>query len=86
MRTLLRPYLSLLIAVPAKDCNVEELATMVSGINSESVDIKERLSNQVYFYDSRERKLSVATDTSNKRLDTDGTSQHEIDKDDRGVR
>lgn len=59
------------IAIPVKDCscNAEELAAMVEGINMNEVDLEERLSNQVYFYDSRERKLSVATDTPNKRLD-----------------
>lgn len=63
------------IAVPAKDCNAEELAAMVEGINMDEVALEERLSNQVYFYDSRERKLSVATDTPNKRLDFSDSAQ-----------
>lgn len=63
------------IAVPAKDCNVEELADMVEVINREQIALEERLSNQVYFYDSRERKLSVATDTPHKSIDFSNESQ-----------
>ena len=35
----------------------------------EAVDLDERLSNQVYHYDKDLRKLTLATDTPNKRLD-----------------
>lgn len=63
------------IAVPAKDCSAEELADMVEVINREQVALEERLSNQVYFYDSKERKLSVATDTPNKSIDFSNESQ-----------
>lgn len=63
------------IAIPSKDCNAEELADMVAGINMNQVALEERLSNQVYFYDSRERKLSIATDTPNKSIDFSGESQ-----------
>lgn len=63
------------IAVPSKDCNAEELADIVAGINMNQVALEERLSNQVYFYDSRERKLSIATDTPNKSIDFSGESQ-----------
>lgn len=63
------------IAVPAMDCNVEELADMVEVINREQIALEERLSNQVYFYDSRERKLSVATDTPHKSIDFSNESQ-----------
>ena len=48
---------------------------MVEGINMEQVALEERLSNQVYFYDSRERKLSVATDNPNKSIDFSNESQ-----------
>lgn len=40
-----------------KDYDAEELVAMVEGINMEQVALEERLSNQVYFYDSRERNL-----------------------------
>lgn len=63
------------IAVPVKDYDAEELAAMVEGINMEQVALEERLSNQVYFYDSRERKLSVATDNPNKSIDFSNESQ-----------
>ncbi|MBQ8243198.1 MAG: hypothetical protein IJZ40_07015, partial [Bacteroidaceae bacterium] len=46
-----------------------ELAEMVSEINMDQVALEERLSNQVYHYDKDLRKLSLATDTPNKRLD-----------------
>ena len=42
---------------------------MVSEINMGQVDLEERLSNQVYHYDKDARRLSLATDTPNKRLD-----------------
>lgn len=44
-------------------------AEMVNDINMTQVDLEERLSNQVYHYDRNLRKLSMATDTPNKRLD-----------------
>ncbi|MBD9222388.1 hypothetical protein EGQ24_00570 [bacterium] len=47
----------------------EELAEMVVQVNMEAVDLDERLSNQVYHYDKDLRKLTLATDTPNKRLD-----------------
>ena len=46
-----------------------ELAQMVAEINMDQVSLEERLSNQVYHYDKDLRKLSLATDTPNKRLD-----------------
>ncbi len=47
----------------------EELARMVSEVNMDQVDLSERLSNQVYHYDKDLRKITLATDTPNKRLD-----------------
>ena len=44
-----------------------ELAQMVAEINMDQVSLDERLSNQVYHYDKDLRKLSLATDTPNKR-------------------
>lgn len=35
----------------------------------QEVELAERLSNQVYHYDKDLRKLDLATDTPNKRLD-----------------
>ncbi len=57
------------IAVPAREGDAEKLAAMVSEINMAKVDLKDRLSNQVYLYDKDLRRLSLATDTPNKRLD-----------------
>ena len=45
------------------------LADMVSEVNMSDVSLEERLSNQVYFYDKDLRKISMATDTPNRRLD-----------------
>jgi hypothetical protein len=56
------------IAIPAKLGNPEQLAEMVLQVNSEVVDISERLSNQVYHYDRQARKLSMATDTPHKGI------------------
>lgn len=57
------------IAVSASMGDPNELAQMVVGVNKENVDLCERLSNQVYHYDKDLRKLSLATNTPNKRLD-----------------
>ncbi|MCM1497910.1 MAG: DUF5688 family protein [Clostridium sp.] len=57
------------IAVSAELGEPEELAQMVTDINMESVPLEIRLSNQVYHYDKDLRKLALATDTPNKRLD-----------------
>ena len=57
------------IAVPAREGDAEMLAAMVTEINMAQVDLKDRLSNQVYLYDKDLRTLSLATDTPNKRLD-----------------
>lgn len=57
------------IAVSAEMGDPNELAEMVSEINMEQVALEERLSNQVYYYDKDLRKLSLATNTPNLRLD-----------------
>lgn len=57
------------IAISASMAEPNELAKMVAEINMEQVPLDERLSNQVYYYDKDLRKLSLATDTPNKRLD-----------------
>ena len=56
------------IAVPASMGDPEELAEMVLQVNTDVVDVSERLSNQVYHYDRDARKLSMATDTPNKSI------------------
>ncbi len=57
------------IAILAAEGDVNELAQHVFEVNMEQVELSERLSNQVYHYDKDLRKLSLATDTPNKRLD-----------------
>lgn len=57
------------IAVSADMGDPYELAQMVSEINMEQVELADRLSNQVYHYDKDLRKITMATDTPNKRLD-----------------
>ncbi len=57
------------IAVSTDMGDPYELAEMVSEINMDQVDLQDRLSNQVYHYDKDLRRLSLATDTPNKRLD-----------------
>ena len=57
------------IAVSTDMGDPNELAQMVAEINMDQVSLDERLSNQVYHYDKDLRKLSLATDTPNKRLD-----------------
>lgn len=57
------------IAVSAEMGDPYELAEMVNEINMGQVALEERLSNQVYHYDKDARRLTLATDTPNKRLD-----------------
>ena len=57
------------IAVSVGMGEPEELAQMVADVNMDQVELKDRLSNQVYHYDKDLRKLTLATDTPNKRLD-----------------
>lgn len=57
------------IAVSVDMGDPYELAEMVEEINMSQVALDERLSNQVYHYDKDLRKLTLATDTPNKRLD-----------------
>ena len=57
------------IAVSSDIGDPYELAAMVSEVNMSNVELNERLSNQVYHYDKDLRKVTLATDTPNKRLD-----------------
>ncbi len=57
------------IAVPADIGSPETLAEMVEEVNLGQVPLNERLSNQVYYYEKEQRRLSMATDTPAKRLD-----------------
>lgn len=57
------------IAVSSGMGSPEMLAKMVVEVNMQEVSLDERLSNQVYHYDKDLRKLTLATDTPNKRLD-----------------
>ena len=47
----------------------EDFAGMVNNVNMSAVDIRDRLSNQVYKYDSKNHELSQMTDTKFKRVD-----------------
>jgi len=57
------------LAVSAAMKDPNELAQMVSEINRAQISLDKRLSNQVYLYDKDLRKISLATDTPNNRLD-----------------
>ena len=52
------------IAVSTDMGDPYELAAMVNEINMGEVDISERLSNNVYYYDREARKITLATDTN----------------------
>jgi hypothetical protein len=58
-----------MIAIPAFTDEPDKLAEMVTEVNMDQVALGERLSNQVYHYDKNLRKLSLATDTPNKKID-----------------
>lgn len=57
------------LAVSVEMRDPYELAEVVHEINMSEVDLRDRLSNQIYHYDKDTRKLSVATDTLNKSLE-----------------
>lgn len=57
------------IAVSVDMGEPETLARMVAEINMDHVELDERLSNQVYHYDKDLRRITLATDTPDKRLD-----------------
>ncbi|WP_303136990.1 DUF5688 family protein [uncultured Eubacterium sp.] len=73
-----------LIAVCPEMCTPEMLADLVYEVNREQVDIGERLSNEVYFYDSNAREVICVTDVPNKELrnmkDERSFGDEEIDK------
>lgn len=58
-----------LLVIKVIECDPLELAQMVAQINMEQVKLTNRLSNQVYYYSRDLRKVTLATDTPNKRLD-----------------
>lgn len=60
------------MVIKAIECDPLELAQMVTQINMEQVELTDRLSNQVYYYSRDLRKVTLATDTPNKRLDMYG--------------
>ena len=57
------------IAISTEMMDPKELAEMVQSVNAEQVELSERLSNNVYHYDKEQRKVTMATDVPNKRLD-----------------
>lgn len=57
------------ITVPVNMREPDTLAQWVNEINMNTVDLDERLSNQVYHYDKKQHKLTMATNTPMKRLD-----------------
>ena len=56
-----------------------ELAKLVEENNMSKTKLGERLSNQVYHYDKERQRLSLATDTPNKRLDGRSMGQDHTD-------
>lgn len=61
MRMPLRPYLSLLILLPALDCwDVDELRQMVKNVNADWVEKMEWLSDEVYYYRRGSERVEIA--------------------------
>ena len=59
------------IAVPVEMAgkNLTNLIEMVQEANMSSVELGDRLSNSVYHYDSNARKVTLAAESPEKRLD-----------------
>lgn len=73
------------IAVPAgmAEGNPAYLAEMVHDVNMGEVELEERLSNSVYHYDRNARKVTLAAESPEKRLDGKQTEQQMIQEDKR---
>ena len=67
------------MAVQTEGVTPEELAELVEKNNMSRTGLGERLSNQVYHYDKERQRLSLATDTPNKRLDGSTPEQNRKD-------
>ena len=68
MRMPLRPYLSLLILLPALDCwDVDELRQMVKNVNADWVEKMEWLSDEVYYYRRGSERVEIAERMCNPR-------------------
>lgn len=77
MRTLLRPYLSLLLVVPADGAvDAKTLESFVQEVNAKEVDIQDRLSNKVQYYDAEGKTLvnAVAFEQKGRKLDVQKVS------------
>ena len=61
MRIPLRPYLSLFLLVPDNgDMTADALRDMVQDVNAKEVSPEERLSDNVYHYDSKDHVFELA--------------------------
>lgn len=49
------------LVLPADYMPLDEVANMVWNVNGEHVDVMERLSNSVYFYNSEKKEVTVAS-------------------------
>lgn len=67
-----------LIAVSVDKMNLDEAIDMVFNVNMTEVELRDRLSNQIYKYDSEAKTISCVTDTIYKRID--GKTEADIDK------
>lgn len=57
------------LTVPTSEAEADELVKLVEVTNMEAVNLADRLSNQLYHYSRETRRVTLATDTPNKRLD-----------------
>lgn len=57
------------VAISAENRLPEEWTEVVRNANEEQVVIEDRLSNQIYYYDSVAKKITIATNIENKELD-----------------
>lgn len=65
------------IIVPCNDLEADKLQEMVIECNNDCVMREDRLSNNVYAYDSKEHKLSLATDERTHDMNKEHDMEHE---------
>ena len=67
-----------MIAVPNDGHGERELQDMVMSVNQDQVSLEDRLSDNVYSYDAKEHKLSLAT--GDKTLSQDMEQEHTLEE------
>ena len=67
------------IVIPYNSMDLDYLCDLVQMVNKTEVPVEQRLSNEVYRYDAKEHKLTLATDCPDKSLQDPKTDDLSLD-------